>query len=231
MIEQFISTIKQQGLSRTNRYAVTLTPPVSVDNANLSTILLLCDQISLPGMNYATIQNRTFGEFREVPYEKLFDSVTMSFYVDQGLQVKYLFDKWMAYIQDPKTRRFNYYKNYISPMEIVVQDLMNKSRYSVQLYECYPKAVGTVQMDYASRDIMKLQVTMQYKWWESSIVKTLENGQIITENTISEYTTNFNSFQENQYSYNMGLSSFGSEYDSYSEQLLPEINESRISET
>jgi hypothetical protein len=231
MIEQFISTIKQQGLSRTNRYAVTLTPPVTVDNANLNTILLLCDQVSLPGINYATVQNRTFGEFREVPYEKLFDTVSMSFYVDQGLQVKFLFDKWMSFIQDPKSRRFNYYKNYISPMEIVVQDLMNKSRYSVQLYECYPKNVGAVQMDYASRDVMKLQVTMQYKWWESSILKTLDNGQIITEKTVSDYTTNFNNFQENQYSYNLGNSSFGSQYDSYSQQILPDTNESQITET
>jgi hypothetical protein len=231
MIEEFISAIKSEGLSRLNRYAVTLTPPVTIDNSNLSTVLLLCDQISIPGVNYATIQNRTFGEFREVPYEKLYETATLSFYVDQKMHVKYLFDKWMSYIQDPQTRRFNYYNNYISPMEIVVQDVMNKSRYSISLYECYPKAIGSIQMDYAAKDIMKMQVTMQYKYWESSVISTLDNGQMITEKTISDYNTNFNSFQENQYSYNMGRSSFGPEYDSYSQQLYPETNESQVSET
>ena len=33
------------------------------------------------------------------------------------------------------------------------------------MIECYPKAVSAIQMDYGSKDLMKIQVTMQYKNW------------------------------------------------------------------
>jgi hypothetical protein len=72
-INQFISHIKSGGLARTNRYAVMFTPPAGINPGNLQKILLFCDQIQLPGTNYSTTQNRMFGEFREVPYEKIYD--------------------------------------------------------------------------------------------------------------------------------------------------------------
>ena len=52
------------------------------------------------------------GEFREVPYEKLYEPINMTFYVDNDMQVKKLFDEWMSLISDPSTRTYNYYNNY-----------------------------------------------------------------------------------------------------------------------
>jgi hypothetical protein len=168
-LQNFIAEVKAGGLARTNRYKVYFDPPF---NKGIQKTLLYCDQIQLPSVNLSTIQNRTFGEFREVPYEKLFGDISISFYVDKDMEVKYLFDEWMGYIQDPINRTFNYYNNYTSDMSIEVQDLMDNSTYIVVLYECYPKTIGAVQLDYASKDIMKLSVTMQYKYFRTSVIET-----------------------------------------------------------
>ena len=181
-LDNFIAQVKVGGLARTNRYSVILTPPADLSlaggNGNSSQFLLLfCDQAQVPGLNISTTQNRTFGEFREVPYEKLFGDVQLSFYVDNGMTVKNLFDEWMGLIQNPYTRNFNYYRNYITDMTINIEDVEDRKRYEVKLFECYPKTISPIQMDYAAKDVMKIQVTMQYKYWLSSRVEVSGNYQ------------------------------------------------------
>lgn len=195
-IQNFVAQVKSGGIARTNRYAVSITPPISLQSGPLQNILLFCDQVQLPGANYSTVQNRTFGEFREVPYEKLYDSLTMSFYVDTDMKVKQLFDNWLNIISSPETRTYNYYNNYISKIVVEVQDINDKKRYQMTLEECYPKNIGTIQLDYASKDVMKLTVQMQYKYWSATPVSDLPNDQVISTNLIDKFTNNFTGFQE-----------------------------------
>ena len=112
-LDRFIAEVKRFGLSRSNRYTVRFTPPVSIFH-DMSSLLLLCDQVNIPGLSYSTVQNRTYGELREVPYEKLFENLNFSFYVDKRMEVKAMFDRWMEYIQHPIRRTFNYYDSYIT---------------------------------------------------------------------------------------------------------------------
>lgn len=198
-LDKFIANVKTGGLARTNRYTVSFNPRF---NKGIEKTLLYCDQIQLPSLNFSTIQNRSFGEFREVPYEKLFGDISMSFYVDTDMEVKFLFDQWMAFIQDPTTRTFEYYNNYTCDMRIKVESdtsFINKRdteipqtnvHYEVVLYECYPKTMGAIQLDYASKDIMKLSVTMQYKYFKTNVINTAQNNQIVTTQ-IQEPSKNF----------------------------------------
>jgi hypothetical protein len=204
MIKDFISEIKKGALARSNRYAIMFTPPTNAQKAyiggvepnTLKKTILFCDQIQLPGLNLSTVQNRTFGEFRETPYEKLFDNITMSFYVDNDMKVKSLFDNWMGAIQDPVTRTFRYYDQYTTDMTIEVQDINDKSRYQVKLFECYPKTIGAIQMDYAAKEVMKLSVTMQYKYWTSEPKSPLPNNQAVSSGLIDKFTKDFSGFQQ-----------------------------------
>lgn len=168
-LNEFISTIKTTGLAKTNRYTVFIQPPneLATYGFDMQLIVMFCSDVQLPGITMSTIQNRTFGEFREVPYEKLYENITMTFYVDKTMKVKEFFDKWMEHVQDPNSRTFRYYRDYISQMEIVVEDSEDNVRYTVQLEECYPKSVANVSMSYDSKNEMKLQVNMMYKSFSS----------------------------------------------------------------
>lgn len=166
-IDEFIATVKTQGMMRSNRYTVTMGDVVN-DPDNLRQIMMYCSDIQIPGVNISTAQLRTYGELREVPYEKLFGDINLTFYVDNNMNVKNYFDRWMGLIQDPNTRAFNYYANYIAQMVITVEDYSNNAQYDINLYECYPKQIGQIQIGYDQKDIMKLQVTMQYKYWTST---------------------------------------------------------------
>jgi hypothetical protein len=193
--KDFIAEIKTQGLARTNRFTVELSPPAESPDSSRR-ILLFCEQASLPGISFATTSNKSYGESREIAYDRLFEPITLQFHVDRHFQVKKVFDKWMQVIQDPVSKSFNYYNNYTTKISIAVQDLQDMTCYQVNLFECYPKIVAPVSLDAESKDTMRLQVTFQYKYWESSKVETLPNGLKVSTDSLNKYMDDFSGFQE-----------------------------------
>jgi hypothetical protein len=174
-------------------------------------------------MTIETTSAKTFGEIREMPYQKQYDNINMGFYVDNNMSVKLLFDAWMNAIQNPVSRTFNYYKDYTTDITIIVYDIANKSRYAVTLFQAYPKTLNAVQMDYGNKEVMKLSVSMNYKYWQSSQVYSTSgsslsnaaqaspflNGGFLGDSLSipSTYFTNFNGFQTGFNSFEQGRSS------------------------
>lgn len=179
-LSKFITQVKTEGLSRSNRFSVDITIPPKLRAGaafiDMSNMMLLCDQVQLPGFNFATTQNRSFGEFREIPYEKLYGDIQISFYLDTNLYAKRFFDDWVNLIQNPITRTFEYYDEYTTLMTIKVEDTNDEARYTTKVYEVYPKTITPIQLDYASREVMKLQVSLQYKYWTSGLPRVPYNG-------------------------------------------------------
>ena len=184
-LNEFITSVKTQGMIHTNRFRVQFVLPNTLRGSkdafggDLQKVLMHCDSVTLPGMSISTQPARTYGEFREMPYERTFDNINMTFYVDRTMDSKSLFDKWINSIQDPTTRQFNYYKEYITDIEMFVLDQNDKEQYRVKLFECYPKSISSIQMDYSAKDIMKIQVSMNYRYWTSGSAVTGDNGLIV----------------------------------------------------
>lgn len=244
-ISDFVSKMSV-GLARTNRYSVVMTIPEVVDIEGLlptRDVMLFCDQVQLPGLNVQTTPNRTFGEVRETPYEYNYEPLTMSFYVDSRLHVKLMFDEWIKSLQNKDRRTFRYYDEYICPQaQILVQDISDATRYQVSLYELYPKSMSAIQMDYASKDIMKLSVTFTFKYWKSVEIVQDETGnnaglsgafdkvvdipgfegfQSDLNDIVSipsEYFSDFNSFQSNLFG------NLQSDVNSYKNKINGQIN-------
>lgn len=168
MIFEFLGEVKNRGLARTNRYDVIIPLPVSTSNDTDRVASLFCDAVSLPGINIATQPQRFYGEERQMPYERGYEPVTMSFYIDSSMELRTAFEEWINMIVDPNTRAMGYYKDYIRPVEIYIRNIDNSSPYKITLHEAYPKTVNTIQLDTSSREIMKMTLTMQYKYWTST---------------------------------------------------------------
>lgn len=179
MINDFISKVKSTGLAKTNRYRVTIAIPNSM-SSQMNTgrlITLFCESTSLPGLVVATTENRIMGETREFPYAKYYDNVTMSFYVDNNFEVKGFFDNWMNKIASTENKVVNYYRDYIAPTILIEVLPMNSevATYSMTLHEAYPKAVSAIQLAADSRDIAKIGVNINYKYYTTSTVVPSNN--------------------------------------------------------
>jgi hypothetical protein len=195
-LSQFITEVKTGGIAKTNRYLITFEQPniFTANNELKRKLAMFCSQTQLPGVNISTFQSRTFGETREIPYERLFDNVNFTFYVDKDMLIKTFFDSWINGIQDTRTRTFNYYKDYITDIEIRVYDKQDASIYSVKLFEAYPKTITPISLGYDQKDIMQIQVSMNYKYWEPSVY-TNNKEEILDANGISTGLF-FNNIQE-----------------------------------
>lgn len=171
-LSSFIQQVKSTGLAKSSKYLVTFIKPAVVTSSFSTTkvekLCLFCDQIQIPGISIASTPNRSYGELREAPYEKMFEPVNLSFYVDSNLDIKNFFDSWVNGMQDPVTRQWAFYRDYIADINIAVYNEENNQVYSITLYEAYPKNVSAIQLDYAAKDVMKLQVTLNYKYWWTS---------------------------------------------------------------
>lgn len=217
-LNDFIAQVKKEGLMRTNRYIVLMTMPTGMrSSVSMRKVLLLCDSINVPGVTISTTAARTYGEIREMPYEKIFAPANMSFYVDNKMEVKKIFDEWQAIIQDPETRNHGYYKDYTTDIKITILDSYDNARYQVTLFDAYLKDLGSIQMSNESREVMKLNVTMQYKYWKSeeanaSVTHPDNRGFFekafgsLFGDTKTGYFTDFNKFQKeyNQISPSLG---------------------------
>jgi hypothetical protein len=206
-LKQFIAEVKNGGVMKNSRYSVFMPPPKGLSSeVNLRKLLLFCSEAQLPAVNLSTFQIRTYGEIREAPYEKLFDNVNLTFYVDQAMEVKLYFDRWMYLIQNGMTRTFEYYDNYVTDLDIYVEDARDDSRYVVTLRECYPKTINAVNVSYDSKTEMKLQVSFNYKYWESTTLAAsgkaepgpwdfLSKLPTINGNPAGQFFTDFGGFQ------------------------------------
>ena len=206
-ISDFVSSMGK-GMALTNRFSVILSMPTVVTagatagRTELKNLLLFCDQAQLPGLTVNATPIRIFGEVRETPTEYNYEPITLSFYVDRKMHLKAWFDDWIKMIQNGSQRTFRYYDEYVCPqMQILVQDSKDRTTYQVNLYEVWPKSIGAIQMDYASKDVMKLSVTLQYKYWRYTTVndprENIKDQSELSKLTgiPEEYFSKFNSFQ------------------------------------
>jgi len=164
-LDNFISLIKNTGLSQVSHFSAVLYPPPMMKRLklDLSKFALLCDTASIPGISFMTNDVAVYGEARQMPTQRLFSDISLTFYVDLNLVIKKYFDDWTNLIIDPKTRSVNYYREYVSHMDIIVHDKNHNVKYKVTLNECYPKSIRNIGLDYNDHNPMKLSVEFQYK--------------------------------------------------------------------
>lgn len=177
-LNEFIATIKGDGLARENRFEVLISAPFALAGRPQAgeLIRMYCQSASLPGVNFLSNPVLTFGEAREVVYNRSFDPVELEFLVDSNMNVKEYFDQWANVIVDPVTRLSSYYNEYVGTVDI--SQLLYKEgeaevKYTVRLHEAFPKSMQPIQYTMASKEITKLRVTFQYKYWsvvDSNIV-------------------------------------------------------------
>lgn len=175
-IKNFIAEVKREGLSRTNRFGCTVDAPKTLrTNPTFASadfyrkLFLYCESINIPGVNMSTTPVRTFGETREMPYEKIFEPVTANYYIDTGFKVKAFFEAWQDSVQNTTDRTIQFYNNYVSTVHLFINDVANNTRYLVKLHEAYPKAVASINLSQSSNEVAKISVTYAYKYFTSAL--------------------------------------------------------------
>lgn len=182
-LNEFIAKVKG-GLQQSHNFDVQFQTSVGGDLRQLS---ILCDEVTVPGMTLASNTVFTFGEPREVVYNRVFEPATFTFLVDVNSSVLSFFRDWMDKIIDPRTRLANYYDTYAAGSRVVIQHLNAEKQpvYSVTLHEAFPKSLNSYTLTNAGKDVLRYSVTMNYKYWNKSTVAVAPETRPRIEQSIS----------------------------------------------
>jgi len=151
---------------------------------------LYCEAAQMPALNIDTKLNKVYGPGREMPYGRSYTPVNFSFYVDRDYIIKRFFDTWQNSIFDRRTGHVNFYNEYTTQVHILALDSTEgergptgydeagtgavstggdiRARYQCTLIEAYPKTVAEVAYTAAGQDVVRLNVSMQYRTWQET---------------------------------------------------------------
>ena len=200
------------GMSRKNRYEVTLYPPTGArgSRGNTSNVFskimgdllgdgtvratgLRCESISLPGRNMdSTPDSNIYGPEREIVTGYSFGDINAVFQCSSDMREKKYWETWQRLTFNPKTFDIGYYNDYVGTIDIHTLDEQENRRYGCRLVEAWPKTIGAQSLGYADNNTYQtIDVTIAYRYWinltdESSEPRSL--GSRIAERAVNTVT-------------------------------------------
>ena len=156
---------RMNSFARPNLFEVTVFPKPDNINKNVHERLKFsCHQATIPGMSMATTDKDP--GYRSFAYQKLYEDVTLGFYVHGDMKEIKVFQDWMKLMINPKNNHVGFYTNYVSTVEIKNLDRQQKQVLTTTLHDAYPKQLETIALDAnANDDVMKVNVVFTYRYY------------------------------------------------------------------
>ncbi|AUR97774.1 tail tube protein [Vibrio phage 1.244.A._10N.261.54.C3] len=200
-LANFISSIRHNGLARTNRFRVTIPLPKSIETPEpdesgvmswikkgirIATILtggtvegsrglqVMCSSVQLPGTNINTTDVNHTGHGFKIATGTTKTEVDFNFLMSGDMAEKTVLDKWKDIIVHPLTRKVGYYSDYTTDIQIDVLDSTDTVVYTSILIEAYPVLFNIIELNKEDGDnVLRYNVGFAYKRVETpSIVDT-----------------------------------------------------------
>jgi len=178
----------KDGLSRPNRYEVTLYPPTGSSGSKgigsnvFSKIMgealgdgtvratgLKCESISFPGRSMDTSEDTNiYGPSRKIVNGFTFADVSAIFQCSSDMKEKKYFETWQRLSFNPQTFAIGYYKDYVGSVDIHALDEQNNKRYGVKLIEAFPVSINEQALSYAvGASYQTVGINFQYRYWQN----------------------------------------------------------------
>ena len=140
-------------------------------------INMLCEAATFPGQNIRTAgDGLRAGPAREVGQGVTYGPITLRFLCRPGQTEKKYFENWQEQMFNKLTWQVNYYKDYVGEIKLDQLDRFDRSRYSVTIYEAYPKIITAQDVSYQSDNAYQtLSVEFTYFYWDSTNNQALPN--------------------------------------------------------
>lgn len=168
---QFLSTIKRNGVARASHFFCNILPPQCMIEVPVNTIDIIpfyVESVNMPEMSLATQAVKDAGLTREVVVDKYYGTCTMTFHCDSNMSIKMFFDEWLHSTVKHKGGVFLYPDSYTSEVLTVYHvDVAKNVTYLVNLNNVYPKLVDDIQLVSESKNLISFRVQFVCESWDS----------------------------------------------------------------
>jgi hypothetical protein len=166
-----IETIKSEivtrkGLARSNKFSIEILDGVGTLSKSID---LLCESVSLPGMQILTTEYSNIRHATKYPTGIMYEDVELTFLLTQDYYTKKFFDTWMSKIIETNADEYylKYRKSYCRDVVINQLNDRNEKVYSHKLLDAYPISAQTIELNSTTDDeVAKFNVTLTYDKYE-----------------------------------------------------------------
>lgn len=135
--------------------------------------MYLCDAVEFPGRGFDVTQVRYNGPSQVFPNNVMYNQASLSFLCRTMSAERAFFDDWMDIINPTSNWNFEYADNYygtINIYQIAEYGAEGTSKpfatYGWTLNKAWPTLVAPQQVTWNDQDVLRLQVTFAYKYWD-----------------------------------------------------------------
>jgi hypothetical protein len=136
-------------------------------------LIYMCEAVEFPGRGFDVTEIRYWGPKQVFPNNVMYGSgINMQFICRQDSTERALFDDWQDIINPVNNFTFEYPDNYYADIYIFqLSEVGGPSgepvgTYGWTLRKCWPTLVNPQQVTWADQDILRLQVSFAYKYWD-----------------------------------------------------------------
>ena len=130
-----------------------------------------CREIAMPNREAVQKDIKHNGPPRSIVYDYTSADITATFYTDKFMRERTFFEIWQKAAFSNTTHNFNYYDNYVAPVDIYAlgsfasRDERDDITYAVRLFDCYPKTISEVTFNHDANDVQTFTVTFSFRNW------------------------------------------------------------------
>ena len=141
-----------------------------------------CSEISMPERTAVQKDIKHNGPTRSFVYDYTSEDITATFYTDKFMRERTFFEIWQKAAFSSTTHNFNYYDNYVAPIDIMAlgsfasRDERDDVTYAVRLMGAYPKKISEVSFSHDANTLQTFTVTFSFRNWVNYFID--RNGSI-----------------------------------------------------
>ena len=130
-----------------------------------------CREIAMPNREAVQKDIKHNGPPRSIVYDYTSADITATIYTDKFMRERTFFEIWQKAAFSNTTHNFNYYDNYVAPVDIYAlgsfasRDERDDITYAVRLFDCYPKTISEVTFNHDANDVQTFTVTFSFRNW------------------------------------------------------------------
>lgn len=137
-------------------------------NTSISRYLALqCEAAELPGKTLQTADVKIYGPTFKVPYQSLYNDITLTFLCTNEFYERKLFDRWLEAIMPTDTNNMRFSKEestrYLTNIKIIQYDEFIKQIYAVELIDAYPIGISSQQLTWGDDNVHRVSVQFAYQ--------------------------------------------------------------------
>ena len=169
----------------------------AVQLANARRVQAFCSAVDMPSREILTKEVKHNGPSRKIAYDAQFADITATFYTDKFLRERSYFELWQKAAYSNTTFNFNYYNDYVSPVNILQlgnyasQNERDDVTYAVKLFDCFPKTIGAVSYSHDTNQVQTFTVTFSFRHWVNYFIDEADNVSLLGQKEFNVPTVKY----------------------------------------